>query len=92
MDKVAIHLEIVQELNNIYKSKNNDYGDSFKVVRDKYPNAILIRLNDKLNRLEALMNGTKQKVSDESIDDTLKDLANYAIMELVERKMEKGEG
>jgi len=91
MDKVAIHLEIVQELNNIYKAKNNDYGDSFKVVRDKYPNAILIRLNDKLNRLEMLIGGGKQKVNDESIDDTLKDLANYAIMELVERKIEKGD-
>ena len=31
------------------------------------------------------------KVKDESIDDTLMDLANYAIMELVERRRDKVE-
>lgn len=53
-------------------------------LHDTY--AILIRLNDKLNRLETLMNGAEQHVSDESVEDTLLDLANYCIMELVERK------
>ena len=84
--KECIHWTICQELFETYKAKNADYGDSFELVRGKYPNAILIRLNDKLNRLETLMNGGKQHV-DESIDDTLLDLANYCIMELVERKI-----
>lgn len=84
--KECIHWTICQELFETYKAKNADYGDSFALVRRKYPNAILIRLNDKLNRLETLMNGGKQHV-DESIDDTLLDLANYCIMELVERKI-----
>lgn len=75
----------LDDLHETYKAKNADYGDSFALVRKKYPNAILIRLNDKLNRLETLMNGGKQHV-DESIDDTLLDLANYCIMELVERR------
>ena len=34
------------------------------------------------------MQGEEQKVKDESIDDTLMDLANYCIMELVERMVE----
>lgn len=84
--KECIHWTICQELFETYKAKNADYGDSFAQVRDKYPNAILIRLNDKLNRLETLMNGAEQHVSDESVEDTLLDLANYCIMELVERK------
>lgn len=84
-EKECIHWEICRELNETYKAKNADYGDSFALVRKKYPNAILIRLNDKLNRLETLMSGGKQHV-DESIDDTLLDLANYCIMELVERR------
>lgn len=84
-EKECIHWEICRELNETYKAKNADYGDSFALVRKKYPNAILIRLNDKLNRLETLMSGGKQYV-DESIDDTLLDLANYCIMELVERR------
>lgn len=75
-----------KKLFETYKAKNADYGDSFAQVRQKYPNAILIRLNDKLNRLETLMNGAEQHVNDESIEDTLLDLANYCIMELVERR------
>ena len=44
-----------------------------------------IRLADKLNRLESLtLNNNEQKVSDESIVDTLMDLANYSIMTLIE--------
>lgn len=84
--KECIHWTICKELFETYKAKNADYGDSFAQVREKYPNAILIRLNDKLNRLETLMNGAEQQVSDESVEDTLLDLANYCIMELVERK------
>lgn len=84
--KECIHWTTCKELFETYKAKNADYGDSFAQVREKYPNAILIRLNDKLNRLETLMNGAEQHVNDESIEDTLLDLANYCIMELVERK------
>lgn len=84
-NKLNIHKEICNNLHETYEAKNADYGDSFALVRGKYPNAILIRLNDKLNRLETLVNGGKQHV-DESIDDTLLDLANYCIMELVERR------
>lgn len=85
-EKECIHWTICRDLHDTYKAKNADYGDSFAQVREKYPNAILIRLNDKLNRLETLMNGAEQHVNDESIEDTLLDLANYCIMELVERK------
>ncbi|MES1923620.1 hypothetical protein MHBO_005225, partial [Bonamia ostreae] len=53
------------------------------------PNAILVRLFDKMLRLETLLNGAEQQVSDESIDDTLFDLANYALMELTERSAEQ---
>lgn len=84
--KEDVHADICQMLHETYKAKNADYGDSFALVRRKYPNAILIRLNDKLNRLETLLNGSHQHVNDESIDDTLLDLANYCIMELVERR------
>lgn len=87
-NKLNIHKEICNNLHETYEAKNADYGDSFALVRGKYPNAILIRLNDKLNRLETLLNGSHQHVNDESIDDTLLDLANYCIMELVERRID----
>lgn len=49
-----------------------------------------IRLDDKLNRLKSLAKNPAQ-VRDESIRDTLLDLANYAIMTVIEMELEKGE-
>lgn len=89
MSKIETHKNLCDTMHTTYRNKNSDYGDSFARVREKYPTAILIRLHDKLNRLETLMTGTTQKVSDESIDDTLLDLANYCLLELVERHEER---
>ena len=48
-----------------------------------------IRLGDKLERFKNLTrNPSTQAVSDESIIDTLKDLANYAIMTIIELEEE----
>jgi len=92
MNNLTKFKKITDEMYKTYKAKNADYGDSFVKIREEYPEAIIIRLMDKLERLKALYkNGYTPKV-DESIEDTLKDMANYAIMELVERKIEKGEG
>ena len=68
--------------------QNHDYGDSFSELRKRFPNAILVRLFDKYMRLESLLSGKNQKVADESIYDTLLDMANYCIMELVEMEIE----
>ena len=78
-------------MHNTYKAKNADYGDSFTKVRREYPEAICIRLMDKLERLKTLLKGAEQQVKGESIDDTLLDIANYAIMELTERKMQRND-
>lgn len=88
MNKVDIHKQLCDGLNELYAAKNHDYGDSFSDLRKKFPDSILIRLYDKLNRLETLMSGKQAKVKDESITDTLRDIANYALMELVERRMD----
>ena len=85
--KAEIHAQICAELNATYKRKNADYGDSFSLLREEYPDAILIRLTDKLNRLKTLFTSEAQ-VTDESVRDTLLDLANYAILELVEMEIE----
>lgn len=90
MNKVNIHKQICEQLHSTYIAKNSDYGDSYEQVRSKYPNSILIRLNDKLNRLESLYRKDKiNKVKDESVKDTLLDLANYCILELVAMEIEK---
>jgi hypothetical protein len=69
----------------LYETKNRDYGDSFCITRKKYPNVVAIRLEDKLNRLTTLLRSKEETVKDESVLDTLRDIANYAIMEIVER-------
>lgn len=91
MDKVQIHADVCSKLNKIYEAKNHDYGDSFAKVREQYPQSINIRLWDKLLRLDQLNNGVKAKVEDEKIEDTLMDMANYCIMELMERRIDNTE-
>lgn len=91
MNKVEAHKKICEELNKVYEAKNHDYGDSFARVRAQYPQSINIRLWDKLLRLDQLNNGVKAQVKDESIEDTLLDMANYCIMEVIERRTNKTE-
>ena len=89
VNKIELHKQICGNMHNTYKAKNADYGDSFTKVRREYPEAICIHLMEKLERLKTLYKGNEQRVKDESIDDTLLDIANYAVMELLERKNER---
>ncbi|WP_070616890.1 nucleotide modification associated domain-containing protein [Aerococcus sp. HMSC062A02] len=71
---------VLDEMIALYEEKNNDYGNSFDQSLDKHGLvASAVRLGDKLNRFENLIH-TDQQVKDESIRDTLIDLANYAAM------------
>lgn len=90
MTKVAHHRMICDEINELYAKKNHDYGDSFaQSFREEGMAMVRIRLGDKFNRLKTLTRGGEQKVADESIRDTLIDLANYAIMTVLEMEGEK---
>lgn len=92
LDKKAnMHANICLVLNDIYQRKNADYDDSFGKSFDQYGMAMpCIRLEDKLNRLKALtVHNKQQSVNDESVEDTLLDLANYAIMTLIEINLDK---
>ena len=84
---VTVHFDICNELNRLYAQKNADYGDSFHQTFLEEGFAMSrIRLTDKLNRFKNLSK-KKEKVgfiSDESIRDTLMDLANYALMTVLE--------
>lgn len=75
---------ITNEMNLIYTQKNHDYGDSFGKQFEKYGlQSSVIRLSDKFSRLEKLATA-ENKVKDESIIDTLLDMANYCIMTIIE--------
>lgn len=85
-NKVRHHASICEELNEIYARKNHDYGDSFGKGYAEYGMVMaVIRLEDKLNRLKSLIKA-ESLVKDESTNDTLMDLANYAIMTVIERE------
>lgn len=89
-DKVETFSKIVTEMTELYAKKNHDYGNSFDEGCDKigagYP---LGRLLDKMNRLIACMGKEDEMQINESIEDTLKDLACYSVMTLSYLKRKK---
>ncbi len=89
MDKVQRHKELCEGLNALYAKKNHDYGDSFHQTFVEEGMAMArIRLGDKFNRFKTLSRQSgEQLVKDESIRDTLLDLANYAIMTVLEMEV-----
>ena len=91
-EKVNAFEDVTIALRNLYDAKNRDYGDSFGQSFEKWGLPMsCIRLGDKLNRLESFAQKKDMLVTDESVEDTLKDLANYAIMTLVELNLKKKE-
>lgn len=71
------------ELIALHECKNKDYGGAFDKAMSKFGVvSLLIRLNDKFERLESLFKNGKAEVTDESFEDTLRDIACYAIMGL----------
>ena len=60
--------------------KNKDYGDAFA---ESGPIGVLIRIGDKIKRLQNITKNNINLVSDESCRDTLIDLHNYAAMAIM---------
>ena len=72
--------EIERKCLEVFKKKNHDYGDAFArfgVI------GVLMRIEDKLQRLRSIDKKGVQLVDDESMKDTLLDLHNYAAMALI---------
>lgn len=91
MNKVETFRKIVNDMADLYEKKNENYGDSFgKLYRDLGPIAGLVPLHNKLDRLTHLICGNKTG-DFESIEDSFKDLACYAIMNLIEMEAKQAE-
>lgn len=87
MNKTQKHEELCKILNDTFKRKNADYGDSFgEMFQELGIITAVTRIGDKFNRLKSLVKKPKkeQMVKDESIRDTLLDMANYCIMTVIE--------
>ena len=82
--RIIAHKAICDSMHDTYVKKNHDYGDSFHLSYLEEGIAMSrIRLGDKFNRFKTLSK-SEALVTDESICDTLLDLANYAIMTVLE--------
>lgn len=89
--KVKMHKEIIDSMHDLYERKNKDYGDSVHDTYEKYGmTSFLVRMEDKLNRVRTLTeDDAVALVPDEKIEDTLLDLANYAVLAIIELRRDK---
>lgn len=85
--EIRMFKEYTDRMTSIFAEKRADYGPSTEETFRKFgPVSFLVRMHDKLNRLDNLFvkGDTVRKVRDESVRDTLIDLANYCIIALIE--------
>ena len=89
MTKYDKFQDLTNEILKIYKDKNADYGDSFsKSYKEFGIIAPVVRMSDKMERIKQLSRGEDIKVKDESLRDTFIDIANYALMTVIEMDLE----
>jgi hypothetical protein len=85
-NRASAHLRVQESLHQIYLAKNADYGNSFGESYEEWGIiSAVVRMDDKMRRLKQLTKKSAvAQVKEESIKDTLLDLANYAIMAVME--------
>jgi hypothetical protein len=80
MNRIEQMNRIQSEAFSLFTKKNADYGDAFA----KYGMiGVLMRIEDKLQRLMSITKTGVNLVNDEGLRDTLLDLHNYAAMAIM---------
>lgn len=79
-DRVSILEKIQNEARNLFKKKNQDYGDAFA---NYGAIGVLVRIGDKISRLQSITSRQITMVNTESLRDTLIDLHNYSAMAIM---------
>jgi hypothetical protein len=78
---------VLDEMKELHTKKNKDYGSAFHKSFEEFGvTAGVVRLNDKMERVKSLVKNGKAEVKEESMLDSLKDMASYAVMLYVELK------
>lgn len=78
--RVNQYESVQEEAKNLFIRKNKDYGDAFAeygVI------GVLIRMGDKIKRLQSITTNNITLVDDERLRDTLIDLHNYSAMAIM---------
>lgn len=79
-DRIAQLVTVQNEARELFEKKNQDYGDAFAAYG---PVGVLVRIGDKIQRLQSITSNNIATVSDEKMRDTLIDLHNYAAMAIM---------
>ena len=78
---------VLDEMKELHAKKDKDYGSAFHKSFEEFGvTAGVVRLNDKMERVKSLVKNGKAEIKDESLLDSLEDLACYAVMLYVELK------
>lgn len=80
MDRVSQYNAVQKEAVELFEKKNKDYGDAFATYG---PIGVIVRMGDKISRLNSVTKSGITMVNTESVRDTLIDLHNYAAMAIM---------
>ena len=81
---------VLDEMKELHAKKDKDYGSAFHKSFEEFGvTSGVVRLNDKMERVKSLVKNGKAEVKDDSLLDSLKDMACYAVMLYVELKNKK---
>lgn len=90
-EEITMFTELTKTMSDTFAKKRHDYGQTTEETYKKFgPVSMLTRMYDKIGRLDTLLvRGDVNHVEDEKVEDTLLDLANYALITILEmRKVE----
>ena len=80
MSRVEELSKIQLEAKELFKRKNQDYGDAFATYG---PIGVIVRIGDKIQRLLSIEKNGIRLINDECLRDTLIDLHNYSAMAIM---------
>lgn len=76
-NRITQFTNVQNEALELFKKKNKDYGDAFATYGTI---GVLVRMGDKVSRLQSITKNKISLVDSESLRDTLIDLHNYSAM------------
>jgi len=84
-EEVKMFSDLTKEMANTFAKKRADYGQTTTETYDKFgPVSMLTRMHDKMGRLDNLLGKSADNLVGEKVEDTLLDLANYALITILE--------
>lgn len=87
-EEITMFTELTNTMSDTFAKKRHDYGQTTEETYRKFgPVSMLTRMHDKIGRLDTLLvSGDVNHVEDEKVEDTLLDLANYALITILEMR------